>query len=486
MYKKAILLAVLVLAASAASNDMEARKKLYSKAKAHFKARHAKREPDSCSVVKCGMAGEECDDKTTYCINPTDCNEGICRKSLAGEYCGDGVECYNESLYCKSGVCNEYKKEGDPCTSLCLTKEGEILVCDSATSTCKAKKANPWEPCEYGTVCQGGSFCTASYPGDDGVCAIIPVTVGTECNASYGCDLSKYLYCNSESSKCAELPKEGDECAEYYYCNEGFYCSNSGRICRAKKDLGEECSEYNECKSGLKCSNDNKCRSSDPKEGEYCDNEIRCDYDKKCTNNVCVKKDGTCEIDDDCPGTLVFCDDGKCKGDMGIAEGGKCIIESLYKDDSLIASLQCQEGLGCVPIARGEEEGTCKKITASAGKECASDEDCPLDAFCDCNDKEGKMQCIPVPTSTKDAFEKTVKFYNSEDTCKNKNLKTEEEYDKCLINEEMGYYELAHSLFDYDSEYRCVDLSILGGGASSVKISMVAMAATLLFALFFF
>ena len=96
-----------------------------------------------------------------------------------------------------------------------------------------------------------------------------------------------------------------------------------------------------------------------------------------------------------------FCDEGKCKGNMGVAEGEKCVLDITDDLDYLYASSQCVEGLGCVPNAHGELEGTCKKITATGGEACKSDDDCPADAFCSCNDKDGKMLCIPHPNLDK-------------------------------------------------------------------------------------
>lgn len=172
---------------------------------------------------------------------------------------------------------------------------------------------------------------------------------------------------------------------------------------------------------------------------------------------------------------------------MGLKEGDKCVLNT-YDDEFkyFFASMQCEEGLGCVPNAHGESEGTCKKITAGGKETCESDDDCPLDSFCACDDEIGASKCHPIFTSSKDFANKANKYSKAERTCYDK-FDVEDEgaaYLKCALGEVAGYYEYLQNTFRYLSEVRCLDLSFLGA-ASTVKVSVIAMVATLLFALFF-
>ena len=299
MYKKVFVLAILALAASANSNEDAMRKKLFAQAKAQFKGPHAKRDTDTCNAIKCGKEGEKCD-ANTICPDNTDCKDGICRYSIAGEECSFDSDCDKDHFYCDEDKCVAYSKEGDSCSSTCETKDGDpTLVCDSDTNKCKVVKAKPWESCTYGVICTDGSACTATRY-SSGVCAIIPSSVGAKCNDSYGCDFSKYLYCDSETSKCVEFPKVNQKC--YGLCNKGLYCditSETG-VCKALKGKGETCTGGEECKASLSCEN-GKCVSVIPDGGEYCDDDIECDESEyKCVNSVCTKKTETCTSAEDC------------------------------------------------------------------------------------------------------------------------------------------------------------------------------------------
>ena len=474
------MLAILVLGASAASNGAMNKKKFLAEVKAQFKnQQHAKRD-NTCVAVKCGEKGDKCDDGTVYCSGTTTCNDGVCTKPIEGDTCI--IDCYDDDLYCSAGTCKKFNKAGDECTTYCKSKVKDVpLVCDYATKKCKENIAKIGEPCDYDTVCEGDSVCTNEYSGD-GICYLYPTTAGTTCNATYGCDSSKYLYCDGETSKCVELPKDGKECYRGFYCNAGLYCG-SDSTCKPKKGNGEECSSYYECKDGLTCGEDNKCHSVNPAENEYCDDRIDCDSRHRCANNACVKKDDTCSSGDDeeCAGLFTFCDNGKCKGDMGIAENEKCIVDGIGDMDKLYASMQCKEGLSCVPDSEESSEGKCKKISG-AWKECSDDSDCAEGSTCDCNTKDGKMQCIPLPQSDKDFFNKAKKIYDN--TVKCDDIESEEEADKCYAKETASLYTEAAKFFDYNVMYRCTDFSALFGTVSAVTVSVVAMAAALFFALF--
>ena len=484
MYKKAILLAILVLGASAASSGAMNKKKFLAEAKAQFKNQyHAKRD-GTCIAIKCGEEGDKCgDEEPVLCSGSTSCNDGVCTKPIAGDACI--LDCYDDDLYCdfSTSICKKYDKVGDDCTSYCVSKEGEDpLVCDSTTKKCKANKANPGEPCDSKTICQGGSVCR-SVSFTEKICYLFPSTVDAACNVTPGCDISKYLYCDGETSKCVELPKESEACYGGS-CNKGLYCDSESRTCKAKKAVNEGCSFSDECKDDLECGEDGKCHKVNPKDGEYCDGDIECDATHKCASNVCAKKDDTCSSgdSDDCAGLFVFCDNGKCKGDMGIGEGEKCVLKGDDDMSHLYASLQCKDGLACIPDSEESLEGKCKKISG-AWKECKDDSDCSEGSTCDCNTKDGKMQCIPLPQSDKGFFDKVKKAYSNAAKCEG--MESEEEEEKCVAKETASLYKEIAKIFDYNLIYRCFDFSSLFGVASAVTVSVVAMTAALLFALFF-
>ena len=368
---------------------------------------------------------------------------------------------------------------GDACTAICVGNGVIPLVCDYTTKKCKEDIAKIGEPCDYDPVCEGDSVCTNVYSGD-GICYLYPSAVGDVCNTSYGCDLTKYLYCDGVTSKCVELPKDGEACYHGAYCNAGLYCG-SDSTCKPKKAVGEECT-YTQCKDDLTCAEDGKCHKKKPAENDYCDDFLKCDSEHKCVSNVCVKKDDTCSSgdSDECAGLFVFCDNGKCKGDMGIAEGEKCKFKDGDGMSLIYSSMQCKEGLSCVPVSVGSSEGKCIRIS-DAWKECNDNRDCSEGSTCSCNDEKGKKQCIPLPQSDKDFFNKAKKIYNNMAECEEKPLL---EQVVCTLTEEANLVAASAKFFDYNYMYRCTDFSFLGA-ASAVTVSVVAMAAALLFALFF-
>ena len=176
---------------------------------------------------------------------------------------------------------------------------------------------------------------------------------------------------------------------------------------------------------------------------------------------------------------------------MSLKEGETCVIGD---DDFgyILASLQCEEGLGCVPNGDGESEGTCKKIMSrKESKTCVSNAYCFADAFCGCNDKTGIMQCIPFPKSSEDIFVKYTKYKNAERACFEGSDDDSDIYDifKCYVNEMADFYRCAIDNFYYHSAgYRCTNFTlypIFSDGASTLRVSVFIILMTVfLFVLF--
>lgn len=295
-----LLLYTLIARTFSMDKDMDVRKEYKEYAKKIIKKQFQKKDIYSCEVIKCGKEGDACDDNTV-CQATTECFNGVCRRPTIGDYCNSDYDCFSNDLYCDAHdeTCKKYDKEGDNCTSVCKA-DGTTLVCDKRDKVCKLVKANPGDLCEYGTICQEGSYCTATAL-SDGTCVAIPSKVGASCNIIHGCDKSKNLYCSKKRYKCMEYSNEGDGCSSVIECGEGLYCDIDGnKTCKPLKNFDEDCS-YGQCKSGLTCpSSLMKCVKKTPEEGDYCDSAVECSTKNRCINNICVRNDGTCIDTNDC------------------------------------------------------------------------------------------------------------------------------------------------------------------------------------------
>lgn len=192
------------------------------------------------------------------------------------------------------------------------------------------------------------------------------------------------------------------------------------------------------------------------------------------------------------------CRDEKCVGRMTLKEGEECYIDFDHYDDDddttpvevfyALTSLQCEEGLVCVPKARGLSKGACKKpsTTVAANISCATDAECPLDSVCRCNDQTGDVQCIPLPPSSGELLRRYEKAADTIAACKRAHegdIEYEEKVAQCCladVNELVEF--VGKEVYPYSSEYRCLDFSLLGA-ASTAKASLVALFATLLLSL---
>ena len=146
---------------------------------------------------------------------------------------------------------------------------------------------------------------------------------------------------------------------------------------------------------------------------------------------------------------------------MGISEGGLCTVD-VVDGNYIFASMQCAEGLGCVPNDEGD--GTCKKITSKIenAPSCANGEDCPEDSVCECNDITGEMKCIPIPVSSKGLVDEFDKFYKKALLCDGKYGNDELKYQQCYAKQQEAFAKyVAENVYPYSAEYRCLDYSLV-------------------------
>lgn len=182
---------------------------------------------------------------------------------------------------------------------------------------------------------------------------------------------------------------------------------------------------------------------------------------------------------------MYYCDEttGQCKGRLKLKKGERCVINDDYGDSlkKLMASLQCEEGLGCVPIEHGRSEGTCQEITtlAEEEKECDNDNDCPLDASCECDDYKGKVQCIPIPTSSSELVEMIENYYEELFEC----FKNHQGIEAlgCVSTETGKLYQyIGERDYYHRYEFRCANYSLLSD-ASVVNFSVMSLLTIIIF-----
>ena len=183
---------------------------------------------------------------------------------------------------------------------------------------------------------------------------------------------------------------------------------------------------------------------------------------------------------------------------MTVKEDEECHIDFDHDDDDVtpievlyaLSSLQCEEGLVCVPKVRGLKKGVCKKpnTTIADNISCVTDLGCPLDSICRCNDLTGDVQCVPLPASSATFLKKYESTFDTIVECKKKykgDIEYEEKLAKCCLDDVNNLVEhVGKKVYPYSSELRCLDYSLLGA-ASAVKVSALAMAFSFILFLFF-
>lgn len=175
-----------------------------------------------------------------------------------------------------------------------------------------------------------------------------------------------------------------------------------------------------------------------------------------------------------------ICEEGQCKGHMGIAEGGNCMLAEYDPSYFILGSLQCAEGLACIPNERDGREGKCGKVTSKLenAQTCASDDDCSSDTFCTCNDATGQSICAPFPVSDPVLLTKFDKYYKD---CHDCYLKYGDGHDYLMCaaskDEDISKY-IAEHVYSISTEYRCADYSLLPSYPTSPSSSSSFVAPT--------
>lgn len=103
-----------------------------------------------------------------------------------------------------------------------------------------------------------------------------------------------------------------------------------------------------------------------------------------------------------------FCFNGTCGLAMSVKEGSPCYPRGKIDGiniSSVYASVQCMDGLGCVPDEKSVSNYSCVKIETKVEDRIKCDYGeinvCPKDSFCTCNDRDGITQCVPYMPSSR-------------------------------------------------------------------------------------
>ena len=102
---------------------------------------------------------------------------------------------------------------------------------------------------------------------------------------------------------------------------------------------------------------------------------------------------------------------------MSVNESGEC-FHSTHDEYGVYGTVQCGDGLGCVPDNRSSSGFMCKPIVTELASVLKCDGDrvvCPEDSFCGCNDGNGVVQCIPYMKSSPALLERYERLVNGRD-----------------------------------------------------------------------
>ena len=147
------------------------------------------------------------------------------------------------------------------------------------------------------------------------MCQDLPNTVGALCDTELGyngCNFEVNLYCVNETKKCAELPKEGQECFKKE-CSPGYKCISSDKCQKIEyKKKGEECSKDSDCEGeNFTCAYNVEekkkvCMNAVAMLGDYCNNGTHLAFTPACVSPLvcegfrCVDKGYQCSVNEDC------------------------------------------------------------------------------------------------------------------------------------------------------------------------------------------
>lgn len=129
---------------------------------------------------------------------------------------------------------------------------------------------------------------------------------------------------------------------------------------------------------------------------------------------------------------------------MSVSENGEC-FHSALDEYGIYGTVQCGEGLGCVPDSTSSSGFACKPIATRLDSVLKCDGVhvvCPEDSFCGCNDGNGVFQCIPYMKSSAALLSRYERFVNGRD--------------RGVDNEVVeALRPVVGESLEYDSYYRC-------------------------------
>lgn len=161
---------------------------------------------------------------------------------------------------------------------------------------------------------------------------------------------------------------------------------------------------------------------------------------------------------------------------MQIGEGEECFPFGSGLFNQIRLTLQCKEGLVCVPNITGGAGNRCMKALSKKDdlNYCDKDSDCPYDSECQCDDRIGLGVCIPMPASSKKLRKKYLKYYEAAGGS-DEELDAKLDLYKTFIDDHYYYY----------SYYRCENYLTESFAASNVKASVIMTFLVALFAFIF-
>lgn len=236
-------------------------------------------------------------------------------------------------------------------------------------------------------------------PGQAGLEAGEPCTLGSECRAGLICDPSRRIcactshevcpeetFCHPYTGRCV-FERHG--CASDWDCPDGEYCDPEERACRLGSGYCEPCARDGMCADrGARCLPSGFC-------GRACAHERDCGPRARCQGGQCIpslrcyETDGRptgrcvdpCESDADCGGEGARCELGLCRPPIGCEDLVACVPDSLHpceRDADCVHGVdQVCELNQCVARQSGcAFHEACDPVTLSCVPSCAEDADC--------------------------------------------------------------------------------------------------------------
>lgn len=288
-----------------------------------------------CRGGRCvAVAALSCDDGNPCTDDRCDARLGCVRTPNLAD-CDDGDPCTRDD-FCRAGLCiggGGSCDDGNPCTRDRCAPDGACMNTPDDTL-----------PCEDGSDCTGGDFCSA------GVC------VGGLLDGCAREDACRAATCADDGVSCDELDTDGFACDDGNACTDGDLCVGGA------------------------------CRSGGP---------LDCGWDAGCADFACDAVDG-CRLDAlRIPGTP--CDDGdRCTEGTACDTAGRCIggAPVVCDDNNPCTTNGCNPATGCAYVSRGGE--TCDDGNACTAGDTCFGSSCRGDAVgCDDGDPCTLDRCDP-------------------------------------------------------------------------------------------